>query len=154
MADTEHDNDLLIEEEIGVSDGGEARFAAVDVKSGEEKYDLEWSDKVKISRFDEGENQWKERGQGEAKVLRKKDDATSFLFIVRRDGIGKLAAQHLLVKGMKIKRHPSNEKFVIWTAPKDYSDDDEGFEETFLCRFGSKDAADAFILLFERLCKA
>lgn len=153
MAEPQHDNELMEEEEVGVSDGGAARFAEVDVKSGEEKWDLVWTEKAKLSRFDEGENQWKERGQGDAKILRHKQNPSHFMFILRREGIGKLAAQHDLVKGMKIKRHPQNDKYVLWTAPKDYSDDDEGYEEAFLGRFASKELADGFIKQFEALCK-
>ncbi|CUE94984.1 Ran-binding protein, putative [Bodo saltans] len=148
-----HDHkELMEEEEVAVSDGGAARFAAVNVLSGEEEYEPIWKERAKISRFDEGENQWKERGNGDAKVLRKKSDSTRHLFVLRREGTGKLGAQHDLVDGMTIKRHPQNDKFLIWTAPKDYSDDDEGFEETFLLRCPSKDVADSFIAIFQKIC--
>ena len=153
MAAVDNDNELMVEEEVTVSDGGAARYAAVEVKSGEEKYDLVWKERGKISRFDEGENQWKERGQGDAKVLRLKSDPTRHMFILRREGTGKLGAQHDLVTGMTIKRHPQNDKFLIWTAPKDFSDDDEGFEESFLCRFQSKEVADAFVAIFQDICR-
>jgi Ran-binding protein 1 len=148
-----HDHkELMEEEEVAVSDGGAARFAAVETKSGEENYELIWKEFGKISRFDEGENQWKERGQGEAKFLRHLKDPKRHLFILRREGTGKLGAHHELVPGMHIKRHPQNEKFVIWTAPKDYSDDDEGFEETFLFRCPNKDVADSFMSIFQTIC--
>lgn len=78
-------------------------------------------------RFDEGENQWKERGQGTAKIMQRKDDSTKFMFVFRREGIGKLAAQHYLMKNMKVKLHPSNEKHLLWTAFKDYTDDEVGY---------------------------
>lgn len=148
-----HDHkELMEEEEIAVSDGGAARFAAVETKSGEENYECVWKERAKISRFDEGENQWKERGQGDAKVLRNLKDAGRNLFILRRDGTGKLGAQHELVAGMKIKRHPQNEKFLIWTAPKDFSDEDEGFEETFLLRCPTSEIADSFVAIFQSIC--
>lgn len=151
--DDHEENELLVEEELTVSDGGAARFAAVEVSSGEEKYDLVWKEKGKIMRFDEGENQWKERGQGDAKILRSKEDPKRYMFILRREGIGKLAAQHDLVKGMSIKRHSQSEKHLFWYAPKDYSDDDEGYEEQFLIRFASKEICDAFVREFEAICK-
>ncbi|KAL7699330.1 Ran-binding protein 1 [Lotmaria passim] len=138
----ENGNELMEIEEVAVSDGGAARFAAVDVKSGEEKYNVIWEDSAKLLRFDEGENQWKERGQGTAKVLQRKDDPGKFMFLFRREGIGKLAAQHYLLKGMKITKHKQGEKFLIWTAFKDYTDDEEGFPESFTMRMSSKEAAD------------
>lgn len=137
-----NDNELMEVEEIAVSDGGAARFAAVDVKSGEEKYDILFEESGKLLRFDEGENQWKERGQGTCKVMRHKEDAGKFMFIFRRTEIGKLAAQHYLIKGMKVKLHPQNDKFLIWTAFKDYTDDEEGFPENFVLRFTSKEVAE------------
>lgn len=138
----ENGNELMEIEEVAVSDGGAARFAAVDVKSGEEKFNVIWQDTAKLLRFDEGENQWKERGQGTAKVLQRKDDGGKYMFLFRREGIGKLAAQHYLLKGMKIAKHKQGEKFIIWTAFKDFTDDEEGFPENFTMRMSSKEAAD------------
>lgn len=128
-------------EEVAVSDGGKARFAAVEVKSGEEKFNLVWESQGKLMRFDEGENQWKERGQGTAKILQRKDDAGKKMFVFRREGIGKLAAQHYLVKGMSAKLHPQNDKSVLWTAFKDMTDDEEGFPEKFILRMATADLA-------------
>ncbi|EPY35848.1 Ran-binding protein 1 [Strigomonas culicis] len=134
-------NELMEIEEVAVTDGGAALLAVKETKSGEEKYDLVWEHQAKLLRFDEGENQWKERAQGTAKILRKKDDAGLYLFIFRREAIGKLGAQHFLVKGTPVNLHPKNEKMLIWTASKDISDDDEGFPERFLMRFGTKEEA-------------
>lgn len=134
-------DELMEIEEIAVSDGGQALFAAVDVKSGEEKFNITWEGQGRLHRFDEGENQWKERGQGTAKVLQHKDDNGKRMFVFRREGIGKLAAQHYLVKGMIVKLHPQNEKAVLWTAFKDVTDDEEGFPENFLLRFPTKEQA-------------
>lgn len=135
------ENELMEIEEIEVSDGGKALFAAVEVKSGEEKFNPVWEAQGKLLRFDEGENVWKERGQGVAKILQRKDDKGKSMFIFRREGIGKLAAQHYLVKGMTAKTHPQNEKAVLWTAFKDVTDDEEGFPESFILRCATKELA-------------
>ncbi|KAK7196672.1 Ran-binding protein 1 [Novymonas esmeraldas] len=137
----ENGNELMEIEEVAVSDGGAARFAAVEVKSGEERFNVVWQDTGKLMRFDEGENQWKERGQGTAKVLQRKDNTSKYMFVFRREGIGKLAAQHYLVKGMKVSKHSSGEKFIVWSAFKDFTDDEEGFPENFVLRLASKEAA-------------
>jgi Ran-binding protein 1 len=152
MSDHEGDaNELLVEEELAVSNGGAARFAAVEVLSGEEQWDVVWKNKGKILRFDEGENQWKERGQGDAKIMRNKVNPKRHMFILRREGIGKLAAQHDIVKGMKVKPHPQNDKFLIWTAVKDFSEDPEGWEESFLLKFPTKEIADEFTLNWNKV---
>lgn len=128
-------------EEIAVSDGGKAKFAAVEVKSGEEKFNVLWESTGKLLRFDEGENAWKERGQGTAKIMQRKDDKGKHMFIFRREGIGKLAAQHYLMKGMSAKTHPQSDKSILWTAFKDFTDDEEGFPESFILRCASKEKA-------------
>lgn len=144
-ANDANNNELMEVEEVAVSDGGTARFAAVEVRSGEEKFNVVWEATSKLLRFDEGENQWKERGQGTAKVLQRKDDASKYMFAFRREAIGKLAAQHYLLKGMldTIKVHPQSEKAIVWRAFKDYTDDDEGFPESFVMRFSNKEGAQA-----------
>ncbi|KAG8348661.1 RanBP1 domain [Trypanosoma vivax] len=143
------DNELMEIEEVAVSDGGAARFAPVEVQTGEEKYDVLWQESAKILRFDEGENIWKERGHGVAKILKKKDSPGQFMFIFRREGVGKLAAQHFLMRGTPVRTHPQNEKALLWTAFKDYSDDEEGFPEKFVLRFTSKELADKALKAFK-----
>lgn len=138
----ENGNELMEIEEIDVSDGGVALFAAVEVKSGEENFNCVWQDVAKLHRFDEGENEWKERGQGVAKVLQRRDNAKKSMFLFRREGIGKLAAQHYLIKGMTVKKHPQSEKTLLWTASKDFTDDEEGYPENFLMRFSTKEKAE------------
>ena len=152
MSDHEGDgNELVPDEELPVGDGCAARFAAVEVLSGEEQWDLVWKGKGKILRLDEGENQWKERGQGDAKIMRNKLNPKRHMFLLRREGIGKLAAQHDILKGMNVKPHPQNDKFLLWTAVKDYSEDDEGWEESFLIKFPTKEVADEFVVNWNKV---
>ncbi len=136
------------EEEVPTSTGGEARFAAVDVKSGEERYNLLLTLTCKLLRFDEGENKWKERGQGEVKILESKNAAKTHTLLVRREIIGKIAAQHALGPGLTLKPHPKSEKSFIWSTPADLSDDPAGIPETFLIVFPTEDAAQQFKLVF------
>lgn len=149
------DDDQHPEEEIDPTDGGAAKFAAVDVKSGEENFNEIISIKGKLLRFDEGENQWKERGQGDAKILQFKAQPHRHMFIMRRDGVGKLAAQHELVKGAKIQKHPQSDKAYIWTAPLDYAEDEDGtgYPESFVLKFASAEMGDEFRRAFEKATK-
>lgn len=137
-------DNLVEHEEVAVSDGGAAKFAAVDIKSGEEKYNILVKLKAKLWRFDEGENQWKERGQGEAKILEHKEKNTKHVFLLRRDGTGKLGAQHDILPPMKLKPNVGSEKSWVWSTTADFSDDDEGQPETFAIRFATKEMADEF----------
>lgn len=154
--DDNHNEDAgLNDEELSPNDGGAAKFAPVEVTSGEENFIPVHVVSAKLLRFDEGENQWKERGQGDAKILQFKDKPNRHLFIMRRAQIGKLAAQHELVAGIELKPHPSSDKCFIWSALADYSDeDDEGHPETFCIRFSTKELADEFKKQFDAVTKA
>lgn len=134
-------NELMEIEEVAVSDGGAARFAAVEIDNGEGRFNLKWEATGKLLRFDEGENAWKERGQGTAKIMQEKDAADRYMFVFRREAIGKLAAQHYLYKDMTVTLHPQSEKAILWSSFKDFTDDEEGFPEKFVMRFGTTDAA-------------
>lgn len=146
IASDDDDNELDVE--IPTSDGGAAKFAAVEVKSGEEKYNMLLSLKCRLMRHDEGENAWKERGQGEVRVLESKADNKRHTLLVRREVIGKIAAQHSLLPGMSLKPIPNSDKGFCWSTKADYSDDAEGIPETFLIRFASSELAEQFRSVF------
>ncbi len=143
------DDDHVEDADVPVTDGGQARFTAVETKSGEENFNIICNLKCKLHRFDEGENQWKERGHGQAKIMQAKDKPDRYVFILRREGTGKLAAQHELLPRITLAT-PSGggEKQLVWSTPADFSDDDEGIPETFLIRFVSKEMADEFRVAF------
>ena len=139
-------SELVQEEELEVTDGGESKLAPIEVKTGEEDEDVIYREKAKICRLDEGENQWKERGRGEARILRDKSDHSKFRFILRRDGTGKLGSNHYLCKSMKI--HLANKKCCIWHCPADTSDE-EIQPEKFLLSFATPELANEFIKVFD-----
>lgn len=143
------DDNIDPQEEVPTSTGGEAKFAAVEVKSGEEQFNVLLAlQKCKLMRFDEGENKWKERGQGEVKILESKANNKIHTLLVRREVIGKIGAQHNIVAGMKCQSTPKSDKVVIWSTSADYSDDPEGIPETFLINFPSSEAAEQFKSVF------
>jgi Ran-binding protein 1 len=150
--DKENDNELMDEPELAVTDGGAAKFAAVEVTSGEENFDVVCKIKAKIWRFDEGENSWKERGTGDVKILTHKVTKRAEL-IFRREGTNKLAAYHQLVPGIAIKKPQGNDKCFVWTSTNDYADEDEpgqGHPESFLIRFPAVEAANEFHAAFTK----
>ena len=151
---SEHGDGLMVEEELPVGQSGEAPLLKhVETSSGEERYIELLKLKAKIWRFDEGENKWKERGQGDAKILRSKTNSDSHIFVFRREAIGKIAAHHPLFPGMKITVNANDEKTLLWVAPKDYTDDPIGYPERFYIKFATKEMAEEFKTLFETLCK-
>ena len=148
-------DDGLHEEELPVDEGGVGpKLQHIETKSGEENYNEVCKIKAKIWRFDEGENIWKERGQGDARVLNAKTDKKKYVFVFRRDGVGKIAAFHAIVPGMKLKTAQNNDKMLTWMTMKDYTDDDEGFPEMFTIKFSSRDLADDFKRHFDAAIEA
>ena len=141
-------SELVDEEELAVTDGGAAMLAPIEVKTGEEDEDVIYREKAKILRFDEGENQWKERGTGEARILCDKKTQKIFRFILRRDGTGKLGSNHFLYKAMKVRMHGAAGKSCIWSCIAD-SSDEEIQPEIFLLRFKMPELAAAFKKTFE-----
>ena len=149
------DDNVDPQEEVPTSTGGEAKFAAVEVKSGEEQYNVLLSlTKCKLMRFDEGENKWKERGQGEVKILENKNNSKIHTLLVRREVIGKIGAQHQIVAGMKCKATPKSDKVVIWSTAADFSDDPDGIPESFLINFPTNEAAAQFRSVFAAVAEA
>lgn len=147
---SDDDQDVNPEEEVPTSLGGEAKFAAVEVRSGEEAYNcLLALQKCKLMRFDEGENKWKERGTGDLKILEGKANNKIHTILFRREIIGKIAAQHPLAAGMSLKAHPKSEKAWIWSTTHDTSDDVDGIPETFICNFPTPEAAEQFKAVFQ-----
>eukprot|EP00388_Colpodella_angusta_P019385 GDKJ01048498.1.p1 GENE.GDKJ01048498.1~~GDKJ01048498.1.p1 ORF type:complete len:158 (+),score=29.78 GDKJ01048498.1:51-524(+) len=148
-----HDvSELVEEEELDVRGADGPKFAAVETKTGEEDFSVVWEQKATIKRFDEGENQWKERGSGDARILKHKTNEKQVLFLLRREAIGKLAANHNLTRGMRIIQVAKDKRCAIWIATKDYSDEDEGFPEKFLIKFTSEETCEDFIKQFKHFC--
>jgi Ran-binding protein 1 len=145
-------DELVEEEEICVDTADGPKFAAVETFDEKAHFDTVWENKGKLLRFDEGENQWKERGSGEARIIKSKKNG-SHMFVLRREGIGKLAAQHLIQKGMQCVIPPKSNVSVMWIALADYSDDDEGWKEKFYIKFSTPEVATSFKAKFDEIAK-
>ena len=144
--------ELLHEKELDVSDGGAAKLPPVVTTTGEEDENVIYRQRSKIYRFDEGENKWKERGIGEARILEHKVDKNHFRFILRREGTLKLGANHFLLKTMTIKPNVGVKKAWVWNTPAD-SSDEEVQPELFALKFPDQGAADAFHEVFTSCVK-
>lgn len=119
----------------------------IEVKTGEENEEVMWSDRCKLFRF--VENEWKERGIGNMKILR--DKATNKCRIVmRREQIHKLCANHALTSEMVLKPTQKDNQW-IWGA-NDYSEGSMQLEK-FLVRFKTVEQGEKFKTIFEKAKK-
>ena len=117
----------------------------VEVVTGEEEENILYGARAKLFRFTE--NQWKERGLGEIKILHHK--ATGRVRIVmRREQVHKVCANHSLSPEMTIKfKSPSEKKVLTWQA-MDFAEGQSQMEQ--LCaKFKSEDIALQFKEKFE-----
>ncbi|KAK1127033.1 hypothetical protein K0M31_004646 [Melipona bicolor] len=111
----------------------------IEVKTGEEEEEVLYSHRAKLFRYDKSENEWKERGLGDIKLLRHKETGKLRL-VMRREQILKLCLNHFVLPNLELK--PKDEKTWMWNAA-DYSEGE--IEPTlFACRFKTSDIANNF----------
>ena len=122
----------------------------VEMSSGEEKEEALFCEKSKLFRFDSDSKQWKERGKGDMKILKHKENGHCRI-LMRRDQIHKLCANHSLLKGMTIQEMQGNNKTYVWKTTADFAED-ECKEEMFAARFKDEDIAKSFADAFKEAC--
>lgn len=115
----------------------------VEVKTGEENEDVTFSERCKLFRF--AENEWKERGIGNIKILKNKENG-KYRILMRRDQIHKLCANHAITSEMELKS-TVKENQMIWAA-NDFSEEKVQLEK-FLVRFKNTEQAKKFKDAFE-----
>jgi len=117
------------------------KLEEVEVKTGEEDEDVMFKARCKLYRFIADTKEWKEKGAGEIKVLKRKETTNVFRILMRRDQIFKLCANHRITSDIKLEI--TNEKQVRWHA-QDYSEPGEGKHELLTAKFRHEDEAKQF----------
>ncbi|XP_078038552.1 E3 SUMO-protein ligase RanBP2 [Augochlora pura] len=111
----------------------------IELKTGEEDEDVLYCHRAKLFRHDKADNEWKERGLGDIKLLRHKETGKLRL-VMRREQILKLCLNHFVLPNLEFK--PKDEKSWMWIAA-DYSEGE--IEHTlFACRFKTPEIAKNF----------
>ena len=113
----------------------------VETKTGEENDDTLFAGKAKLYRF-AADKTWKERGEGEMRLLRNKSNGT-MRALMRREVILKVCANHLITANMELKPFPNRKNSWIWFTPADMSDDGPT-PETFAIKFKSDELSGKF----------
>ncbi|RAL37963.1 hypothetical protein DM860_000657 [Cuscuta australis] len=128
------ENQPAEDEDTGAPVAPIVRLQEVAVTTGEEDEDVLLDLKAKLYRFDNGGNQWKERGVGTVKLLKHKENGKVRL-VMRQSKTLKICANHLVLSTMTLQEHAGNEKSCVWHAA-DFADG-ELKQETFCIRFPS-----------------
>ena len=103
------------EEEVKINPTQACTLAKVEIKTGEEDEDVIYKARGRIYRF--RENEWKERGTGDMKLLRHKTDKR-IRFILRQDKTLKIVANFIIQDKplCDLKPHQGSDKMFHFLA--------------------------------------
>eukprot|EP00923_Selenidium_pygospionis_P047415 GHVN01081823.1.p2 GENE.GHVN01081823.1~~GHVN01081823.1.p2 ORF type:complete len:202 (+),score=37.18 GHVN01081823.1:1814-2419(+) len=121
----------------------------VDVITGEEDEELFWNHRAKLFRWAKDSNEWKQRGLGDARLLKHKTTG-KIRFLLRQDKTLKIVANHYVFQQedfCKLVPNCGSEKIWVWTV-YDFAED-EIVREQFALKFGQVEQANIFKEKFE-----
>lgn len=141
----EEEEDVNPEEEVK-GDWKAVDLPEVEVVTGEENKECIFKDRAKLYRW--ADEQWKERGTGDLKLLRDKDTKKVAL-VMRQDSTKKIVANFILEDEplCNLVPHAGSDKAFLWMA-NDYSDGERALTK-FAARLQSPEKAQAFKKAFD-----
>jgi len=113
-----------------------------EVKTHEESEEQAFKMRAKLFKFDSDSKEWKERGTGDVKLLKHKENGKTRL-VMRRDKTLKVCANHYVVPNMKLSPNVGSDRSWVWNTSADVS---EGAPEaqTLAIRFANAENANLF----------
>jgi len=126
------------------------RLKTVETKTFEEEEDVLFKMRAKLFRWDKdvsGAPCWRERGTGDVKFLKHKNN-NKIRLVMRREKTHKVCANFYIMPNIKLKVNPTSDRSWIWTV-MDYSE--EPREELFAIRFANPENANKFKEDFENI---
>ena len=118
----------------------------VDVHTGEEGSEVLFSHRAKLYRFDKKFNQWKERGIGDIKILKNKEN-NKLRVVMRREQVKKLCCNHYLAPKMFLSPMANSDRAWIWYTLSDFADE-VSTPEKFAVKFKLVETAERFKVVF------
>ena len=94
--------------------------------------------RAKLFKFDRESREWKERGTGDVRLLKHKDNSKTRL-VMRRDKTLKVCANHYVVPDMKLSPNVGSDRSWVWNAAADVSEG-EPEAQTLAIRFGNSES--------------
>lgn len=114
----------------------------VDTKTNEELEEQVFKMRAKLFKFDRESREWKERGTGDVRLLKHKENGKTRL-VMRRDKTLKVCANHYVVPDMKLSPNVGSDRSWVWNAAADVSEG-EPEAQTLAIRFANSENANAF----------
>ncbi|KAJ8607765.1 hypothetical protein MRB53_040061 [Persea americana] len=114
----------------------------VDTKTNEEHEEQTFKMRAKLFKFDRDSREWKERGTGDVRLLKHKENGKTRL-VMRRDKTLKVCANHWVVPDMKLSPNVGSDRSWVWNAANDVSEG-EPEAQTLAIRFANSENANLF----------
>jgi len=114
----------------------------VETKTNEELEEQTFKMRAKLFKFDRDSREWKERGTGDVRLLKHKENGKTRL-VMRRDKTLKVCANHYVVPDMKLSPNVGSDRSWVWNATADVSEG-EPEAQTLAIRFANSENANAF----------
>lgn len=110
----------------------------VETKTHEELEEQTFKMRAKLFKFDRDSREWKERGTGDVRLLKHKENGKTRL-VMRRDKTLKVCANHYVVPDMKLSPNVGSDRSWVWNAAADVSEG-EPEAQTLAIRFANSDS--------------
>lgn len=120
----------------------------VETKTNEELEEQVFKMRAKLFKFDRDSKEWKERGTGDVRLLKHKENGKTRI-VMRRDKTLKVCANHYLVPDMKLSPNVGSDRSWVWNAAADVSEG-EPEAQTLAIRFANSENANLFKDAFEK----
>jgi len=114
----------------------------VETKTNEELEEQTFKMRAKLFKFDRDSREWKERGTGDVRLLKHRENGKTRL-VMRRDKTLKVCANHYVVPDMKLSPNVGSDRSWVWNAAADVSEG-EPEAQTLAIRFANSDNANLF----------
>ncbi|KAI9842164.1 MAG: hypothetical protein M1837_007451 [Sclerophora amabilis] len=114
----------------------------IETKTNEELEEHVFKMRAKLFKFDRDTREWKERGTGDVRLLKHKENGKTRL-VMRRDKTLKVCANHYVVPDMKLSPNVGSDRSWVWNAAADVSEG-EPEAQTLAIRFGNSENANLF----------
>lgn len=107
----------------------------VDLCTNEEHEEELCKIRARLYRYNAVDHEWKERGTGDIKLLRHKDNH-SVRVVMRRDKTLKICANHFVTPDIEMKVHCGSDKAFFWSVYADFADETPK-QELLAIKFGN-----------------
>ncbi|KAL2206253.1 hypothetical protein CC79DRAFT_1322726 [Sarocladium strictum] len=114
----------------------------IETKTNEESEEQLFKMRAKLFKFIKDSSEWKERGTGDVRLLKHKENGKTRL-VMRRDKTLKVCANHYIVPEMKLSPNVGSDRSWVWNAAADVSEG-EAEAVTLAIRFANSENANLF----------